>query len=108
MKAEVEKVAPYLKAGEVPPPGVSQIIDDARQEENKAFLKSLKDQEKAAGASNGAPGGRRAAEPLSQVLPPHGRIAGGRCAPARRVPAARAHDPSRGSRGRCRKRNARG
>jgi hypothetical protein len=52
LKAEVDKVSPYLKGGEVPPPGVSQIIDDARQEENKEFLKSLKEQESAANATN--------------------------------------------------------
>jgi hypothetical protein len=52
MREELRKAAPYIKAGEVPPPGVSQIIDDARQDENKEFLKSLKEQEQAANATN--------------------------------------------------------
>jgi hypothetical protein len=52
LREQVDKVAPYLKAGEVPPPGVSEIIDDARQEENKAFLKGLKEQGSAANATN--------------------------------------------------------
>lgn len=52
LRAEVDKVSPYIKAGEVPPPGVSQIIDDARQQENKDFLKSLKEQGSAADATN--------------------------------------------------------
>jgi hypothetical protein len=49
---EIQKVAPYLKAGEVPPPGVSKIIDDVRQDEQKEFIKSLKEQGQAANATN--------------------------------------------------------
>jgi hypothetical protein len=52
IREEANRVAPYLKAGEVPPPGVSQIIDDAREQENKDFLQSLKEQERAANATN--------------------------------------------------------
>jgi hypothetical protein len=52
MREELRKVAPYIKAGEVPPPGVSQIVDDARQQENKEFLKGLKDQEREANGTN--------------------------------------------------------
>jgi hypothetical protein len=49
---EVRKTTPYLKAGELPPPGVSETIDTARMDENKEWLKNLKEQEQAANATN--------------------------------------------------------
>jgi hypothetical protein len=52
MKAEFDKVMPYLKAGEAPPPGVSEAIDKVRQQEQKEFSKTLKEQGAAANATN--------------------------------------------------------
>ena len=49
-RAEIEKAAPYLKAGQVPPG--NKIFDDLRQQENKEFLKGLKEQEQAANGTN--------------------------------------------------------
>ena len=49
---ELKKIAPYLKAGEVPPGGVSEIVDKALQQEGKDFQKSLKEQTQAASGTN--------------------------------------------------------
>ncbi len=52
MIEEFKKAAPYLKAGEAPPPGVSEAVDKANQQATKEFTKTLKEQEQAANSTN--------------------------------------------------------